>query len=130
MKATDRRFFLLVVALVVFGGYLVIQLIGLAAVKDAVPPASLITVPADATMVGEPRIERQPYRATTFVTIRPAEGQNHVDLMDQMGLLDQPTQIGPNLLDWRTAWIYGRPVPDGVEYRLVYLQDTGAGPAP
>jgi hypothetical protein len=118
------------VTLIVLGGYVVWQLLGVATVKDAVPPAWLITVPAGAAMVGEPRIEREPYRATTYVTIRPANGQNHVDLMDQMGLSEQPTQIGSNLLDWRPVWVYGRPVPDGVEFRLVYLRDTGTGPAP
>lgn len=130
LNGKDGRVVAWTVTLIVLGGYVVWQLLGVATVKDAVPPAWLITVPTGASMVGESRIGREPYRATTYVTIRPANGQNHVDLMDQMGLSEQPTQIGSHLLDWRAVWVYGLPVPDGVEFRLVYLRDTGPGPAP
>ena len=124
LGARERRFLTWGIALFVVGGYLVFQLFAVWTVKDAVPPASLITAPAGATIVGEPRVSREPYRATTYVTIRPAEGRNHVDLMEEMGLSEQPTQIsGPTPLDWRPVWVYSRPVEDGVEFRLVYLRD-------
>jgi hypothetical protein len=41
-----------------------------------------------------------------------------------MGLYEQPTQIGPTPLDWRSVWVYSRPTQDGVEIRLVYLRDS------
>ena len=122
--AKNRRFIGWTVALIILGGYLVMQLIGLATTKDAVPPSWLITVPAGATMVGEPQIDREPYRATTYLTIRPADGRNHVDLLEEMGLSEQPTQIAPTPLDWRPVWVYSRPVQDGVEFRLVYRRDS------
>ncbi|MGA7148567.1 MAG: hypothetical protein WBX17_08790, partial [Microbacterium sp.] len=93
LTAGKRRFLAWGIALLVVGGYLIFQLFSVWTVKDAVPPASLITAPAGATIVGEPRISREPYRATTYVTIRPAYGHNHVDLMREMGLSEQPTQI-------------------------------------
>jgi hypothetical protein len=124
LHARGRRIVALTIALIVLGGYLVVQVIGLATTKDAVPPSWLIPPPAGATVVGEPRIDYEPYRATTYVTIRPAEGQNAHQLVEQMGLSEQPTQIGPTPLDWRPVWVYNRPTQEGVELRLVYRRDS------
>ena len=120
----DRRIIAWTLVLILLGGYGAWQLIGLATAKDAVPPSWLITAPVGATIVGEPQITREPYRATTYVTVRPTNGQNAHQLLEEMGLSEQPTQIGPSLLDWRPVWVYSRPTQDGVELRLVYLQDS------
>lgn len=125
MDAKDRRLIAWTIVLIVIGGYAIFQAIGLATAKDAVPPAWLITPPPGATIVGEPRISREPYRATTYVTIRPADGQKAHQLIEEMGLSAQPTQLGPTPLDWRPVWVYSRPVEGGVELRLVYLRDAG-----
>lgn len=113
------------IALMIVGGYVIWQVLGLWTTKDAIPPSWLITPPAGATIVGEPRIDYEPYRATTSVTVRPADGQKAQQLVEQMGLSEQPTQIGPTPLDWRPVWVYSRPVEDGVELRLVYRRDSG-----
>lgn len=113
------------IALILIGGYVVWQLVGLATTKDAAPPSWLITAPAGATIVGEPRIDYEPYRATTYVTVRPADGQKAHQLVAEMGLSEQPTQFGPTPLDWRPVWVYSRPTQDGVELRLVYRRDSG-----
>lgn len=123
LDGKDRRVIAWTIALVIIGGYVLVQLLGVATAKDVAPPAWLITAPAGATIVGEPRIDRQSYRATTYVTVRPADGQKAHQLIEDMGLSQQPTQIGPSPLDWRPVWVYSRPVPDGVEIRLVYLRD-------
>ncbi|GAA2979183.1 hypothetical protein JOD63_002975 [Microbacterium terrae] len=123
--ARDRRILTLTITAIVLGGYVVWQLIGLVTVKDVPPPSWLITAPAGASVVGEPRVTREPYRATTYVTVRPAEGQKAHQLVAEMGLSEQPTQIGPTPLDWRPVWVYTRPTEDGVEIRLVYLRDSG-----
>lgn len=125
MSIKDRRIIAWTIALIIVGGYLVWQLIGLANTKDAVPPSWLITAPAGSTIVGEPRISGEPYRTTTYVTVRPADGQKAHQLVEEMGLSEQPTQIGPTPLDWRPVWVYSRPVEDGVELRLVYRRDPG-----
>lgn len=125
MSAKDRRVVLWTIALIVVGGYVIWQILGIWTVKDAVPPSWLVTAPAGATMIGEPRIDQEPYRTTTYVTIRPADGQKAHQLVEEMGLSEQPTQIGPTALDWRPVWVYSRPVQDGVELRLVYLRDAG-----
>lgn len=113
------------IAVILIGGYVVWQLVGLATTKDAAPPSWLITAPAGATIVGEPRIDYEPYRATTYVTVRPADGQKAHQLVAEMGLSEQPTQFGPTPLDWRPVWVYSRPTQDGVELRLVYRRDSG-----
>ena len=77
-----------------------------------------------ATIVGEPRLDREPYRVTVYVTVRLAENQKAHQLVEQMRLSEQPTKIGPTLLDWRPVWVYSTPVKDGVELRLVYLRDS------
>ncbi|MGF2950585.1 hypothetical protein [Microbacterium alcoholitolerans] len=119
-----------VILLVLLGGYALWQVWGLVTTKDAVPPAWVITVPADAALVEEPRISYANFRVTTYMTIRPTDGRTAADLLDEMGLSGQPTQIGPTPLDWRPLWVYARPVQDGVELRLVYRQDLHDGPAP
>lgn len=124
LNAKDRRVIAWTIALIVLGGYVVWQLLGVWTANDAVPPSALITPPAGATIVGEPRIERQPHRVTTYVTIRPAENEKSHQLVERMGLSEQPVQIGPTPLDWRTVWVYSRPVQDGVELRFVYLRDS------
>lgn len=124
LDARGRRIVALTIALIVLGGYLVVQVIGLATTKDAVPPSGLIKPPAGAAIVGEPQIDYEPYRATTYVTIRPAGGQKTHQLVEQMGLSAQPTQIGPTPLDWRPVWVYSRPTQEGVELRLVYRRDS------
>ena len=123
-KAKDRRIIAWTIALIIVGGYVIWQLLGVWTAKDAVPPSWLITAPAGATIVGEPRIGYEPYRATTYVTIRPADGQKAHQLIEEMGLAEQPTQIGPTPLDWRPVWVYSRPTEDGVELRLVYRRDS------
>lgn len=130
LNTKDRRVIGWTVALIVLGGYVIWQLVGLATVKDAVPPSWLISVPAGATVVGEPRTDYENYRATTYVTLRPAHGQTAPNLLEELGLSEQPIQIGPTPLDWRPVWAYGRTTQDTVEIRLVYRQDTGNGPAP
>ena len=124
LSAKDRRVIAWTIALLIVGGYVIWQLLGVWTAKDAEPPAWLITPPAGATIVGEPRIDREPYRATTYVTVRPAEGEKAHQLVERMGLSEQPTQIGPTPLDWRPVWVYSRPVQNGVELRLVYLRDS------
>ena len=128
LNAKDRRIIAWTIASIIIGGYVVFQLLGIWTANTAVPPAWVITAPAGATIVGEPQVSGEPYRTTTYVTVRPAEGRNHVDLMDEMGLSEHPTQIGPTPLDWRPVWVYGRPVADGVEFRLVYLRDLDDEP--
>jgi hypothetical protein len=123
LNAKDRRVIAWTIALIIIGGYVAWQLLGVWTAKDAEPPAWLITAPEGATIVGESRISREPYRATTYVTVRPAEGEKAHQLVERMGLAEQPTQIGPGPLDWRPVWVYSRPVQDGVELRLVYLRD-------
>lgn len=123
LNAKDRRVIAWTIALIVIGGYVIWQLLGVWTAKDAEPPAWLISTPAGATFVGEPRLERSNYRVTTYVTVRPAEGEKAHQLVERMGLSEQPTQIGPTPLDWRPVWVYSRPVEDGVELRLVYLRD-------
>lgn len=124
LSTRDRRRIGTIIALIIVGGYVIWQVLGLATAKDAVPPAWLITAPSGATIVGDPRTDREPYRATTYVTVRPAEGQKAHHLVEEMGLSEQPTQIGPSPLDWRPVWVYSRPVEDGVEFRLVYRRDS------
>lgn len=124
LDAKDRRVIAWTIMLILLGGYVLVQLFGVATAKDVAPPAWLITAPAGATLVGEPRIDRQPYRATTYVTVRPDDGRKAHQLIEDMGLSQQPTQIGPTPLDWRPVWVYSRPIPDGVEIRLVYLRDS------
>jgi hypothetical protein len=119
-----KRYVAWMIALIIVGGYVIWQLLGVWTAKDAVPPSWLISPPAGATIVGEPRIDYQPYRATLYLTLRPAAGQEAHHLIEQMGLTEQPTQIGPTPLDWRPVWVYSRPVEDGVELRLVYLRDS------
>lgn len=128
LNAKDRRVIVWTIALLLLGGYVIWQLLGLATTKDAVPPSWLVSVPAGATVVGEPRTDYENYRATTYVTVRPADGQTAQDLLNEMGLSDEPTQIGPTPLDWRPVWVYGKTMQDAVEIRLVYRQDTGTGP--
>lgn len=123
LGARDRRAIIVTIAIVILGGFVVWQLFGLVTVKDTPPPSGLIAVPAGATIVGEPRIDQQPYRATTYVTVRPADGRTPLDLMSEMGVSDEPTQIGPFPWDWRTAWVYAVRKQDDVELRLVYLRD-------
>lgn len=123
LHAKDRRVIAWTIALILVGGYVAWQLLGVWTAKDAAPPAWLITAPERTTIVGESRISREPYRATTYVTVRPAEGEKAHQLVERMGLSEQPTQIGPTPLDWRPVWVYSRPVEDGVELRLVYLRD-------
>lgn len=124
LSAKHRRDIAWTIALLIVGGYVIWQLLGIGTAKDAVPPAWLITPPAGATIVGEPRIDRELYRATTYVTVRPAQGEKAHQLVERMGLSEQPTQIGPSPVDWRPVWVYSRPVQDGVELRLVYLRDS------
>ena len=124
LDGRDRRVIGWTVALVILAGYVVWQLAGLATAKDAVPPSWVISAPAGAELVGEPRIDRQPYRATTYVTLRTTDGRAAQQLLDDMGLSEQPTQLGPSPLDWRPVWVYSRPTQDGVELRLVYLRDS------
>lgn len=124
LDTRDRRIITWTIGLITLGGYIIWQLIGLATTKDEPPPAWLIAAPAGATIVGEPQITREPYRATTYVTVRPADGRTAVELVEEMGLSEQPTQIGPTPVDWRPVWVYSRPTPDGVEVRLVYLRDS------
>ena len=125
LSRKDRRIIAWTIASILLGGYVVWQLIGLASAKDFAPPSWLITAPAGATVVGEPRISWEPYRATTYVTVRPADGQEPHQLIEEMGLSAQPTQIGPTPLDWRPVWIYSRTTQGGdVELRLVYLRDS------
>lgn len=125
LTSLDRRAIALTIALIIVAGYFLWQIIGLATEKDAVPPAWLITAPAGSTIVGEPLVDRESYRATTYVTLRPADGQTPARLLQEMGLLDQPTQIGPSPLEWRTVWVYGRTTSEGnLEIRLVYRPDT------
>ena len=119
-----RRYIAWMIPVVIVGGYVIWQLLGVWTAKDAVPPSWLISPPAGATIVGEPRIDYQPYRATLYLTVRPAEGEKVHHLVERMGLSDQPTQIGPTPLDWRPVWVYSRLVQDGVELRLVYLRDA------
>ncbi|WP_127818896.1 hypothetical protein [Microbacterium sp. CPCC 204701] len=130
LSAKDRRIVAWTIALILLGGYVVVQVIGLATTKDAVPPSWVITVPTGATIVGESRIDYEPYRATTYVTVRPEDGRKAEELVEQMGLSEQPTQLGPTPLDWRPLWIYSRPTPDGVELRLVYRRDSSDEIAP
>ncbi|WP_127472723.1 hypothetical protein [Microbacterium sulfonylureivorans] len=125
LDTKDRRIIAWTIALIIVGGYVICQVLGLWTTKDAVPPSWLITAPAGAAIVGEPRIERSNDRVTTYVTIRPAEGQKAHQLVEQMGLSEQPTQLGPTPLDWRPVWVYSRPTEDGVELRLVYRRDSG-----
>jgi len=113
-----------------FGAFVLWQVGSLVTVKDATPPPSVITVPADAAVVGEPRIDRQNFRVTTYMTIRSVEGRTAEELLDQMGLSEQPTQIGPTPLDWRPLWVYARATEGAVELRLVFIQDIPAGPVP
>lgn len=124
LNAKDRRFIVWTIALVIVGGYVIWQLLGVWTAKDAVPPSWLISPPAGATIVGEPRIEHQSSRSTLYMTVCPPEAQRAHQLIEQMGLSDQPTQIGPTPLDWRSVWVYSRPVQDCVELRLVYLRDS------
>jgi hypothetical protein len=124
LSASDRRVVALTIALILLGGYVVWQVIGLATTKDAVPPSWLIKGPAGATIAGEPRIDYEPYRATTYVVVRPGDGRTTGELLAEMGLSEQPTQIGPTFLDWRPVWVYSAPASDGVELRLVYRPDT------
>lgn len=124
LNARDRRIIAGTIAAIVLGGYVVFQLLGVWTAKDVAPPAWVITLPAGATIVGEPQITREPYRATTYVTVRPADGRSYDDLVEEMGLSEQPTQIGPTPLDWRPVWVYSRPGSGGVEFRLVYLRDS------
>jgi len=128
--AAKRRRRVIWATAIVLGCYVLWQLGGLLTTKDAAPPAWLIAVPADASVVGEPRIDYQPYRVTTYLTVRPAEGLSATDLINQMGLSAQPVQIGPTPLDWRPVWVYARPTQVGVEVRLVYRPDLPDGPAP
>lgn len=128
--AKDLRVIIWAIMIVLLGGYVLWQLVGLVTVKNAAPPASVITVPSDATVVGEPRINYENYRVTTYVTVRSADGRTNAGLVDEMGLSAQPTQIGPTPLDWRPVWVYARPTQDGVELRLVYRQDMPDGPVP
>ena len=124
LSARDRRVIALTIALILVGGYVVLQVIGLSSTKDAVPPSWVITAPEGATIVGEPRIAASNYRVTTYVTVRPADGRTADELLEEMGLSEQPTQLGPTPLDWRASWIYNRPTQDGVELRLVYRRDS------
>ena len=124
LSAKDRRVITFTVALILVGGYLVLQVIGLASTKDAVPPSWVITAPQGAAIVGDPRIDGSNYRVTTYVTVRPADGRTADGLLEEMGLSEQPTQLGPTPLDWRAMWIYSRPTQDGVELRLVYRRDS------
>lgn len=124
LDAKDRRIVAWTIALIIVGGYLVVQAIGLATTKDAVPPSWLITAPEGATIVGEPRIEGSNYRVTTYVTVRPADGRTAEELLEEMGLSGQPAQLGPTPWDWRPLWVYSRPTQDGVELRLVYRRDS------
>jgi hypothetical protein len=123
LNGNDRRVITITIALIVLGGYVVLQLIGLATEKDTPPPSWLIAAPAGATIVGEPRIGYEPYRATTYVTVRAADGRTNDELLEEMGLSEQPIPLGPTPLDWRTVWVYGRATPDAVELRLVYRRD-------
>lgn len=123
LSSRDRRVVAWTVALILLGGYVVVQVIGLATTKDAVPPSWVITAPAGASMVGEPRVSSELYRATTYVTVRPEDGRTADELLEQMGLSEQPTQFGPTPLDWRPLWVYSRPTQSGVELRLVYRRD-------
>ena len=124
LNGKDRRVIAWAIALIIVGGYVIWQLLGLWTAEDAVPPAWLITPPTGATFVGEPRVEGSNYRVTTYVTVRPAEGEKAHQLVERMGLSEQPTQIGPTPLDWRPVWVYSRPVEAGVELRVVYLRDS------
>ena len=124
LNAKNRRFIVWTIVLVIVGGYIVWQLLGVWTAKDAVPPSWLISPPAGATIVGEPRISYEPSRATLYMTVRPAEGQKPHQLTEQMGLSEQPTQIGPTPLDWRPVWVYTRRVGEDLEIRLVYLRDS------
>lgn len=124
LNVKDRRVLTWTIALIIVGGYAIWQLLGVWTAKDAVPPSWMISPPAGATFVGEPRAEGSNYRVTTYVTVRPAEGEKAHQLVERMGLSEQPTQIGPTPLDWRPVWIYSRPAEDGVELRLVYLRDS------
>jgi hypothetical protein len=123
LNTKDRRVITWTIALIIIGGYVAWQLLGPWTAKDAEPPAWLITAPEGATILGEPRLERSNYRVTTYVTVRPSEGEKAHQLVERMGLSEQPTQIGPTPLDWRPVWVYSRPVEDGVELRLVYVRD-------
>lgn len=120
----DRRIIRWTIAVIVLGGYVIWQLIGLSTTKDAAPPSWLITAPAGATIVGEPRIDYESFRATTYVTVHSADDREADELLEEMGLSEQPTQIGPTPLDWRPVWVYSKPIQDGVELRLVYRRDS------
>jgi hypothetical protein len=124
LDAKDRRVIAWTIALIIVGGYVIWQLLGVWTAKDAVPPSWLVSPPAGAMYAGEPRVEGSNYRVTTHVTVRPAEGEKAHQLVERMGLSEQPTQIGPTPLDWRPVWVYSRPVEDGVELRLVYVRDS------
>ncbi|TQM25090.1 hypothetical protein [Microbacterium kyungheense] len=125
LSAMDRRFISWTIAMMFVFGYVIWQLVGVATVKDAAPPSWLISAPSGAVIAGEPRTTHQPYRATTSLTVRPADGGTNEALITEMGLSeDEPTQIGPTPLDWRPVWVYARPTNDGFEVRLVYLRDA------
>lgn len=94
LASKDRRVVAVTVGLIILVGYFRWQIVGLATEKDAVPPAWLITAPAGSTIVGEPVVTRESYRATTYLTLQPADDQTPAQLLEQMGLSDQPTQIG------------------------------------
>jgi hypothetical protein len=125
LSAKDRRFIAWTIALIFVFGYVIWQVIGVATIKDAAPPSWLINAPSGATVVGPAVVTREPYRATTYVTVRPADGITIDALIAEMGLSEEePTKIGPTPWDWRPVWAYARPIGDGVEIRLVYLRDT------
>jgi hypothetical protein len=124
--STSRRKVLWTIALVVLGFYVVVQLLLVWNIKDAHPPSWPIQVPANATMVNEPHTEYSNFRAVTYITLRPTDGRTADELIDSMGLSEQPTRIGPTPLDWRPLWVYSRSLQGNVEVRLVYVQDLGA----
>jgi hypothetical protein len=124
LSSKDWRFIAVTIALLIAGGYVVWQLLGIWNAKDAVPPSWLISPPAGSTMMGEPWTDHQPSKATLYMAVCPPEGQKPHQLIEQMGLSEQPTQIGPTPLDWRPVWVYSRPEQDCVELRLVYVRDS------
>ena len=121
----DRRNIAMTIVLIALGIYVAVQLTLLWTTKDAWPPSSPIHVPANATIVGEPYTKYSNFRAVTYVLVRPTDGRTPDELIDVMGLSDQPTQIGPTPLDWRPLWVYSRSLQGNVEIRLVYVRDLG-----
>jgi hypothetical protein len=57
LHAKDRRVIAWTIALILAGGYVAWQLLGVWTAKDAEPPAWLISQPVGATFVGEPQVE-------------------------------------------------------------------------